>query len=112
MQISSSSLCINFIVNLEIFYELNNLPSNASNSFPIQNCLFATVKLVKNAQKSKFTYNGRATAFDGEGSWSFGNDFARNVAIFCVGNRKNDFLVLGKEPTNGINDRTGVSEKN
>ena len=32
--------------------------------------------------KSKFTYNGRGKAFEGEGSRSFGNDFARNVVIF------------------------------
>ena len=42
--------------------------------------------------------------FDGAGQWNFGNDFARNVAIFGVdnssssqtNNRKNNFLVLGE----------------
>ena len=41
--------------------------------------------------------------FYGKGSWSFGNDFAINVLIFCVhnssssrsDNRKNNFLILG-----------------
>ena len=55
-----------------------------------------------------------------EGSWSFGNDFARNVVIFSVDNsssshtdnRKNNFLVLGEGPTQGINDSTGSAEKN
>ena len=49
--------------------------------------------------------------FDGVGSWSFGNGFARNVIIFGVDNnsashaenRKNNFLVLGESPTYGIN---------
>ena len=40
----------------------------------------------KNAIKSKFAYNGQRIAFDGDGSWSFGNDFARNVAILDVDN--------------------------
>ena len=47
-------------------------------------------------------------AFDGEGSWSFGNDFAGNVIIgvdnssSChTDNWKNKFLVLGE----GLTDR-------
>ena len=44
-------------------------------------------------------------AFYGSGSWSFGNEFARNVVTFGVGNSlsshtencKNNFLVLVKE---------------
>ena len=31
-------------------------------------------------------YIGYGMAFDGTGSWSFGNDFARNVVIFGVDN--------------------------
>ena len=66
-----------------------------------------------------FTYNGRGIAYDGEGSWSFGNGFARNVVIFGVDNSssyqtdngKNNFLVLGEGPTQGINDSTGAAEK-
>ena len=62
-------------------------------------CLFGTVKLVRNAIKSKLIYNGRGIAFDVEGSWSFGNDFTRNVVIFSADNtssshtdnRKNNF---------------------
>ena len=53
--------------------------------FPI-NCLFGTFKLVRKAIKSQFTYNGQGKAFDGEGLWSFDNDFARKVIFFGVGN--------------------------
>ena len=46
------------------------------------------------------------------GMGSFGNGFARNVVIFGVDdrspfhteNRKNNFLILGEGPTQGIND--------
>ena len=52
-------------------------------------------------------------AFDGAGSWNFGNDFARTVVIFGVDNSssshavidygKRNFLVLRDIPTNYIN---------
>ena len=48
--------------------------------------MLGTVKLVRNAIKSKFLYIGRGAAFDGESSWSFGNDYARNVVIFGADN--------------------------
>ena len=78
-----------------------------------------TVKLVKNSIKSNFFYNGRGIGFDGEGSWSFGNDFARNDATFGTDNSSsshsdnwiNNFLVLGEDPTDAINDSTGAAEK-
>ena len=103
----------NFTLNLYIGYELNNWPRNPTNNFPLKNCLFGTVKLVKNRIKSKFTDSGRGIAFDGEGEWSFGNDYTRNVLIFGVynsssshtDNPKNNFLVLGEEQTFGINGR-------
>ena len=54
------------------------------------------------------------------GSWSFDNDFARNVIIFGVDNslssyaddRKNNFLILVEDPTYGINGSFGLPEKN
>ena len=58
-------------------------------------------------------------AFDGGGSWSFDNDFVRNVVIFGVNdsssshadNRQNTFLVLGEGPTDDINSSVGTTEK-
>ena len=84
-----------------------------------KNGLFGTVKLVRNAIESKFTYNGRQIAFDGQVSWSFNYGIARNVIIFCVdntssshtNNRKNNFLVLAEGQTDDINDSTGAAEK-
>ena len=53
------------------------------------------------------------------GSWSFNNDFARNVVIFGVDNgssshsdnRKNNFLILHEGQTYGINGSSGSPEK-
>ena len=68
MQRSSSSSYSNSILNLYIVYELNNWQRNLTNNFRLKNCLFGTVKLVRNAVKSKSIYNGWLIAFDGEGS--------------------------------------------
>ena len=54
-----SSLYNDFILNLCIVYEFNTKPHNPVNCFSLKDCLFGTVKLTKNADKSKFTYNGR-----------------------------------------------------
>ena len=115
----SSSLYSNFILNSYIVYELNNWPRDPTNNVTLKNCLFGTVKLVRNGIKSKFTYNGWGIPFDWEGSWSFNNDYARNVLIFgvdkssssCTDNLKNNVLVLGEGPTQGITDSTGVAER-
>ena len=109
-----SSLYNDFILNLYIVYEFNTKPHNPANSFSLKDCLFGTVKLTKNADKSKFTYNGRGIAFDGKGSWSFSNGFARNVTTFVVDNtssshtdiQKSNFLIVSE----GIN--IGTAEKN
>ena len=112
-------LCSNFISNLYIVYKLKTWPGNPVNNFTLKNCLFGTVKFLRYSIKSKFAYNCRGKAFDGEASWSFGNYFARNVVIFGVdnssssftNNRKKTFLVVGEGLTQGINDRIGVAEK-
>ena len=78
-----------------------------------------TVRLVRIAIKYKFPYNDWGITFDWDVSWSFNNDFARNIVIFGVDkstsfytdNGNNNFLVLGKGPIQGINDYTGAAEK-
>ena len=71
----------NFIINLHIAYELNTSQRNSNTNFTLKNCIFGTVKLTRNADKSKFTYNGWGIALDRKGFWSFDNETARNVTI-------------------------------
>ena len=85
-KLSSSSLSSNFILNVHIVYESNNCPCIPNYNAPLNNCLFGTLKLVRNTIKSKSTYNDRRIAFDGKVSWSFDYDFAGNAAIFGVSN--------------------------
>ena len=42
--------------------------------------------IVKDNIKKKYVNSGYGIAFDGKGSWSFNNDFAKNVIIFGVDN--------------------------
>ena len=104
---NSPSLYSNFILNFYIVYELNNWWRNPTNNFTPKDRLFGTVKLTRNADQSKFTYNGRGIAFDGKGMWSYVNYFARNIVIFGVvntssshtNNKKINSLVFSEGPT-------------
>ena len=110
MQKSSSLLYSNFILNLYIVYELNRWSRNATNNFPLKNWWFGLVKVVRNTVKITFIYNAWGKAFHGEGLWSFGNDFARNVVICSAGNSSLSHNYHWKNG-DGIIDSTGTAEK-
>ena len=48
--------------------------------------MFGATDIVKNNDKEKYVYSGYRIAFYVKGSWSFNDDFARNVTIFGVDN--------------------------
>ena len=68
--------------------------------------MFGGTYIVKYNDKEKYGYSGYGVAFDGKGSWSFNDDFARNGIIFRIDNSsvhhliliilKNEFLILGE----------------
>ena len=74
------------IVNVYIVYDLDAWPRNPANNFKFKNCLFGATNVVKNSYKEKYVYSGYGITFDSGVSWSFDNDFARNVIIFGVDN--------------------------
>ena len=81
--------------------------------------MFGATKIVKDNGKEKYVHSGYGIAFDGKGSWSFNDEFARNNMIFRVDNNssshtdnlKNDFLILVEGDTFGINGSFGAPEK-
>ena len=92
-----------YIVYVYIFtsdYEYINYPT-------LENCLFGPVKLTKNADIDKYGHSGYGIGFNRETSFSFDNDFGKNVIIFSVDmssskkidDRKKDILILGRGPT-------------
>ena len=98
------------IVNIYIVYEISK---NVSiRDYPaLGNCLFGELRLTKNADINKFKYSGYGIRFDRHGRFSFpGIGLGRNVIIFerdmsssvHVDNKKEDILILGKGPTQGL----------
>ena len=106
------------IVNVYIVYEISK-NINISDYPTLENCLFGAVKLTKNADIDKYGYSGYGIGFDRRSSFSFpGGGFGQNVLIFGadmsssahIDNKKKDILVLGREPTQGL-EHTLTAEK-
>ena len=71
------------IVNIYIVYEITSDYKDIN--YPtLENCLFGSVKLTKNADIDKYGYSGCGIGFDRETSSSFGNKVGKNVIIFGV----------------------------
>ena len=103
------------IVNIYIVYEITS--DYSSINYPtLENCLFGSVKLTKNADIDKYGYSGYGIGFDRETSFSIGNKIGKNVIIFGVDlsssskidNRKKDILILGKGPTQGLESTLSI----
>ena len=93
------------ILNVYIVYDLDAWPRNPTNNFKFKNCLFRETNIVNYSDKGKYVYSGYVITFDSACSWSFDNDFTRNVLSFGVDNSssshsdKNNLLILGEGPT-------------
>ena len=71
------------IVNIYIVYEITSDYKDIN--YPtLENCLFGSVKLTKNADIDKYGYSGYGIGFDRETSFSIGNETGKNVIIFGV----------------------------
>ena len=101
------------IVNIYIVYEISK-SINISNYPTLGNYLFGAVSLTKNAGIDKYGYSGHGIGFDRHGSFSFsGTGLGRNVIIFGqdmspstkIDNRKKNILILGKGPTQKLEQR-------
>ena len=97
------------IVNIYIVYEITSNYSDID--YPtLENCLFGSVKLTKNADINKYGYSVYGIGIDRERSFLFGYEIGKNVIIFGVDmssstkiyNRKKDILILGKGPTHTL----------
>ena len=71
------------IVNIYIVYEITS--DYSSINYPkLENCLFGSVKLTKNADIDKYGYSGYDIGFDRSTSFSVGNEIGKNVIILGV----------------------------
>ena len=108
------------IVNIYVFYEII-LWNRGYDDYPmLENSLFGAAKLTKNADIDKYKYSGYDIGFDGHGIFSvLGGGIGKNVTIFGadmsfsvhVDNKKKNILILGKGPTQGLDDTNLTAEK-
>ena len=110
----------NDIINIYYVYKLDPISSSTDNTFTVQNALFGSMQITKNADTSKYTYKGYGICFDEGGMFGIGNiNNGRNVLIFGVhesslvhtNNRANNIFIIGDGFAQGINDMTLYAEK-
>ena len=77
-----------------IFYILNPQFRNLNTNFTLGNCLFGSVKLIKNADPDKRKYSSCGIGFDSRSEFSITNrSMRRNLIIF--GAEKNGHCIIG-----------------
>ena len=109
------------IVNIYIVYKrmrITNINCDRDSNLTVEDCLFGTVTLTKNADIDK--YSGYGIGFNRRSRFSFpvGGD-GQNIIIFGVdmslsvhiGNKGKDSLILGKGPTQGLGEHSLTAEK-
>ena len=117
------------VINIYCVYEIQPISSSRDTSFTIQNALFGTMQITKDANdNSKNNYKGYDICFDErsqfghtitEGGFTHTTN-GRNVLIFGADmsssvhatNRANHIYLMGEGLTQGVNDITIYVEKN
>ena len=108
------------IANVCIVYDLDKWPKNHLRNFTLKNGFFGAFNTGKHNDNEKDLYSGYEIAFDWKSSWSFNDEFARNVKIFGVDNSsssqtdnlKHDFVISGEGDNFKTNGSLGEPEKN
>ena len=110
----------NVIINIYCVYKLDAISSSRDDTFTVQNALFGSMQITKNADTSKYKCKGYGICFDEGGSFSKRNiSNGKNVLIFSVdesslihiNNKANNIYVKGDLFVQGINDTTLYAEK-
>ena len=70
------------VINIYIFYTLNPWLRNLNIDFTLNNCLFGSVKLTKNADPDKYKYNGYDIDFDSHSEFSFADGTWEKLSLF------------------------------
>ena len=116
---NTTSFDPNNVVNLFIIYELDIWSRDLNAKFTLKDCLFGNVKITKNADPDKYSYSGYGNGFDSCSHFSIPNfDWDKNAASFGVDisssvhidNNNRDILILGKGPTQGLDDTRLAAE--
>ena len=106
-------------INIFIVYEINLCDRGYENYPVLENSLFGAVTLIKNAGIDEYKYSGYGIGFDRCKTFSMPHGSGRNVLIFGVDmsssahidNKKEDILILGEGPMQGLDDTTLAAAK-
>ena len=110
----------NVVTNIYCVYKLDPMSSSRDSTFTVQNALFGSIQITKNADTSKYKYEGYGICFDEGGMFSIDNiTNGRNVLIYGAhesslthaNNKVNNIFVMGDGFVQGINDMTLYAEK-
>ena len=110
----------NDIINIYCVYKLDPISSSRDNTFTVQNALFGSMQITKNADTSKYKYKGYGICFDEGGTFGISHiNNGRNVLIFDVhesslvhkNNKANNIFIMGDGFVQSINDMTLYAEK-
>ena len=95
-QEDTTSITADNVVNLFIVYQLGTWSQELNADFTIKDCLFESVKIIKNADTDKYSYSGYGIGFDSGSLFSVQNfDWGKNVVIFGVD--MNELILVIKE---------------
>ena len=88
-------------------------------NFTLDNCLFGSIKLTKNADPDKYKYSSYGIGFDSRSLFSFtdgsmGKNFI-NYALYIsssvqANNKNRNILILGKGQTKGLGNTSPATE--
>ena len=103
------------VVNVFIVYELDSWPRDLGTDFTLGGYLFRGIKLTKNADPDKYSCSGYGIGLDTRIEYSLPDGrVGKNVIVFGadmsssvhIDNKGKDILILGKGPTQGLNNTT------
>ena len=106
-------------INLHILYVLCPCLRKLNTDFILDNCLFGSVKLTKNADPEKYLYNGYCIAFNSCSGFSLPDgSMVKNVIVYGadmsspvhIDNKAKNALILGEGATQGLDDTTLTAE--
>ena len=112
----------NKVIYLYITYTLGSQLRNLNTNFTLSNCLFGSVKLTTNPDLDKYNYTkytGCSIGFDSRSEFLFTDgSYGKNIISFRadmsssvhVKNKEKDILILGEEPTQGLDNTTFTAE--
>ena len=101
------------VINIYISDTLNPWLGNLNTDFTLNNCLFGSVKLTKNADPDKYKCSSYSIGFESHSELSFTDrSMGENIIIFeadmsssvHIDNKNKDMLIFGEGPTQGLDD--------